>query len=100
MPINAGIDFGASAQIVLGSTGITTGRSIICTISNVLANRKIVSINSAYEEAAQATLPLIQLGQGEWFNTAAQITSIDMRTNGGVNTLSIGSSIAIYGLNP
>ena len=100
VPINAGIDFGASGHVVLGSTGITTGRSILCSISNFATTRKIVSILHAYEEAAQATIPLMQIGQGEWFNTAAQITSIDMRTNGGVNTLSIGSSIAIYGLNP
>lgn len=98
VPINAGIDTAASAMVLLGPTGITLGRSVLLGITNLSSVNKTMWIQSAEEVAAQATVPPVALGWGEWFNTAAQITSIDMRTNGGQN-LNTGSGFAVFGRN-
>jgi hypothetical protein len=47
-----------------------------------------------------ATAGTLDFGGGEWVNTSAQITSIEMRTQGGSITMPAGTGFTVYGSNP
>lgn len=98
-PVLTSNNFTTGGNIQLGPTAITVGRRVQVSCSNVSSSRKICIIRQQEEAAAQATLAQMELGYGEWFNTAAQITSIEMRTNAG-QTMGIASSFLCYGGTP
>jgi hypothetical protein len=98
-PVVTSANFTTGGNIQLGPTTITTGRSILLGCSNDATHRKICSIQEQEEATAQATFAQMSTGYGEWFNTTAQITSIEMRTNGG-QTLTAGSGFVCYGGTP
>lgn len=89
---------GTLGHIPIGSTGITVGRVATVTISNIAANRKVITIHESVEQASTAAATIDVCGYGEWLNTAAQITSIEMLTSGGQN-MNSGSGIVIFGAN-
>jgi len=43
---------------------------------------------------------ILDIGGGEWVNTSAQITSIEMRTAGGSVTMPAGTGFTVFGCNP
>lgn len=90
---------GTLGHIPAGSTGITTGRVAQYVISNFATTRKVATIQQGAEQTTTAAGTIDIFGFGEWLNTAAQITSIEMRTSGGTNTLSAGSGFEVYGIN-
>jgi hypothetical protein len=98
-PVVSSTNFTTGGNIQLGPTSITTGRSILLGCSNDATHRKICSIQEQEEATAQTTFAQMSTGYGEWFNTTAQITSIEMRTNGG-QTLTAGSGFVCYGGTP
>lgn len=83
----------------LFAIGVTTARSAWLAINNRLATAKGVQVNPFSPSGAAGTAPGVEFGGGEWVNTAAQITSIEMRTAGGANTLSAGSGLMVWGRN-
>ncbi len=67
-------------------------------VGNYASWQKACQINTATSTgAAGTTAPLDVSGAGEWVNAAAQITSVELRTASGTNTLNQGSGIMIYG---
>lgn len=73
----------------------TLSRSGIVGVNNKAATPKTGNVNGQ-TFAAVATGLQIEFGGFVWNNTSAQITSVTMVTAGG-NTMSAGSSIAIFG---
>ena len=96
-PVLSAVNFTTGGNIQLGPTAITLGRSGMIKCSNFTSIRKVCRIEEAEESSSQATLPQLGLAHGEWFNTSSQITSIEMRTNGGSVTMAAGSSFICYG---
>lgn len=90
---------GTLGHIPLASTGITLGRIAMCTISNFATTRKVVKIIELDEQSSTAAATIDIAGGGVWLNTAAQITSIEMRTSGGSITMNAGSGFVVYGAN-
>lgn len=90
---------GTLGHIPIASTGITVGRTAIISISNFATTRKVCKIDSSDEQTSTTAGTIDINGYGEWLNTAAQITSIEMRTSGGSNTLNAGSGFVVYGAN-
>lgn len=96
----------AAAQTNITFTGIPVsdqqfqlGRVFRMVISNRLATNKMIEATHADEVTPQATgIPLMSLGFGQWFNTAAQITSVQMTTQGG-QTLNAGTGFRVTGYN-
>jgi hypothetical protein len=84
----------------LAGTSIVAARSGICVITNVAGRIKIMSNHVMDTTAAVGTEPALNItGGGSWFNTTAQINSIEMRTAGGANTLTAGTGFAVFGKN-
>lgn len=81
------------------AVGVTTDRSAIVKIINRSADSKIACVCGITSTGAAATAGAIEFGGFEWVNTAAQITSIEMRTAGGVNTLTARSGFMVFGRN-
>lgn len=92
----------ASATLLrLAGNSVTQGRSVQCAIMNLATVSKSVSFPAIQTNTgAAATVGVLNIGGGEWVNTSAQITSIEMRTAGGSITLSAGSGFTVYGSNP
>lgn len=90
---------GTLGHIPLASTGITLGRMGIASISNLAGARKVVQLSVNDEQSATTAATTDIWGFGEWLNTAAQITSIEMRTSGGSITMNAGSGFVVYGAN-
>lgn len=80
--------------IKMAAQDTTLSREITFSISNTSNKVKQVQMQSATETAGTSTLPSLDFGQGQWFNTAGQIGSFQILTAGG-NTF--GGSIAFYG---
>jgi len=83
-----------NSLIKMAAQDTTLSREINFSISNTLNKTKQVTMQAATETAGVSTLPSLDIGQGQWFNTTAQITSFQVFPAGG-NTF--GGSIAIYG---
>jgi hypothetical protein len=98
-PVVSSVNFTTGGNIQMGPTAITAGRSILLACSNLATKRKICTIQEQEEATSQTTFSQLSMGYGEWFNTAAQITSIEMKTNGG-QTLLAGSGFVCYGGTP
>jgi hypothetical protein len=94
------VTFTTGGNIQLGPVAITAGRSGIIACSNISTSRKVCTITEAEESTSQATASQVSIGYGEWFNTSAQVTSIEMRTNGGSITMAAGSGFVCYGGTP
>ena len=90
---------GTLGHIPIASTAIVVGRTSMISISNFATTRKVCKISSADEQTSATAATIDINGYGEWLNTAAQITSIEMRTSGGTNTLNAGSGFIVYGAN-
>jgi hypothetical protein len=69
-------------------------------IMNLANVSKPVTIQCCTLTGAAATVGLMDVGIGEWVNTSAQITSIEMRTAGGSITMPAGTGFTVYGSNP
>lgn len=83
-----------NSLIKMAAQDTTLSRQINFSISNTSNKVKQISIQAATETAGTSTLPSLDIGQGQWFNTAGQIGSFQMLTAGGAT---FGGSVAIYG---
>jgi hypothetical protein len=88
-----------STQLVrLAGNAVTQGRVVQVVIMNVASITKPVGISHLQTlTGSAATAGVLDIGGGEWVNTSAQITSIEMRTAGGSITMPAGTRIDIYG---
>jgi hypothetical protein len=66
---------------------------------NQATHPKVGTVDAQTGSGVAATAGGIEFGGFEWVNTAAQITSIEMRSAGGTATLSIGSGFTVLGRN-
>lgn len=84
----------------LAGNGVTTGRIVSCSIMNIATISKAVGISHLQTgTAAAGTAGVLDLGGGEWVNTSAQITTIQLVTAGGA-TLLAGTGFTVFGCNP
>lgn len=92
----------ASASLIrLAGNSVTQGRSVTVSIMNLATVSKSVGISHVQTNTgAAATVGVLDIGGGEWVNTSAQITSIEMRTAGGSVTMPAGTGFTVYGSNP
>lgn len=89
-----------NTMIRLAGTTTTQGRSVTCTVMNIATISKSVGLSHIQTNTGSAgTAGTLDFGGGEWINTSAQITSIEMITAGGA-TLTAGSGFIVYGSNP
>ena len=88
-------------SIPLGALTSANGRTIHCWIQNQTAKSKPLTMltATAVGSVTIGAVGFADYGYGEWINTTAQITSIEMRTRGGVITLNAGSGFIVYGMN-
>lgn len=97
-PVLAGTNTTTGGLIPLGAAGITIGRAVEVEITNFTTKNKVVALRNSVEGATQGTFINMEYGWGQWFNTAAQITSIEMLTQSGQNMLT-GSGFVVFGAN-
>lgn len=83
-----------NSLIKMAAQDTTLSREINFSISNTTNKVKQVQMQSATETAGTSTLPSMDIGQGQWFNTAGQIGCFQILTAGGAT---FGGSIAFYG---
>jgi hypothetical protein len=67
---------------------------------NLANESKPITLQTCTLTGAAATVGLVDIGWGEWVNTSAQITSVEMRTAGGSITMPAGTGFTVYGSNP
>jgi hypothetical protein len=91
-------NFTSSGHITLGPTAINAGRTVEVLCSNRSSNRKVCTIRQQEEATSQGTFAQMEIGYGEWFNTSAQITQIQLRTDGGANMVN-GAGFMVFGRN-
>lgn len=85
----------------LAGNAVTQGRSVSCSIMNLATVSKAVGISHIQTNTgAAATVGVLNIGGGEWVNTTAQITTIQMLTAGGSITMPAGTGFTVYGSNP
>lgn len=99
---------GTSTLVNLETTGATAiacgvvankGRVVMMQIVNAAARSKIVQVMNQFGSGSTASASTATVsGQGEWLNTAQQITSILLTTVGGTS-LTAGSSFQLFGWN-
>lgn len=90
----------STTLIRLAANAVTQGRTVMVGIMNLATASKPVTIQCCTLTGAAATPGLMDVGIGEWVNTTAQITSIEMRTAGGSITMPAGTGFTVYGSNP
>lgn len=83
-----------NSLIKLAPSAVTVGREITFSISNTSNKTKVVQMQNGTETAGISTLPSMDIGQGQWFNTLGQIGSFQAFPAGGAT---FGGSIAFYG---
>lgn len=83
-----------NSLIKMAAQDTTLSREINFSISNTSNKVKQVQMQSATETAGISTLPSLDIGQGQWFNTTGQIGCFQILTAGGAT---FGGSIAFYG---
>lgn len=84
----------------LAGNAVTQNRMVVVDVLNVLNVSKVCCMTVQTGSGAAATIPVLDIGGGEWVNTTAQITSVEMRTAGGSITMPAGTSISVFGINP
>jgi len=90
----------SQALLRIAGNSVTTGRIMSCSIMNVATVSKAVGISHLQTgTAAAATAGVLDVGGGEWVNTSAQITSVQLVTAGG-QTMLAGTSFTVFGCNP
>lgn len=97
---------GTSTLVNLETTGATAialgvvankGRAVMMQVVNFATRSKIAQIMNQFGSGSTATASTATVsGQGEWLNTASQITSILLTTVGGTS-LTAGSSFQLFG---
>lgn len=90
------IDLTATDRIRLASSTTTGNRSIDLYFANALNKSKIAITRPGSTSGSSATGILLELSQGEWFNTTAQVTSITVTT---AAASAMGADIAVFGKN-
>jgi hypothetical protein len=90
----------SSTLIRLAGNAVTRGRTVQVSIMNLATASKPVAMSVCTLTGAAATVGDSDVGWGEWVNTTAQITSIEMRTAGGSITMPAGTGFTVYGSNP
>lgn len=83
-----------NSLIKMAAQDTTLSREITFSISNTSNKVKQMQLQAATETAGTSTLPSLDFGQGQWFNTTGQIASFQVLTAGGST---FGGSIAFYG---
>lgn len=87
----------ASTTLIRMGVPVNVGRTVFAQIVNNATRNKVVQTVNAVGSANAATPPLATLSSGGiWFNTTAQITSLQVLTAGGANILA-GSSLLVFG---
>jgi hypothetical protein len=91
---------GTTSLLRLAGLAITGMRTGVSVISNILGQNKVCA-NFVFDAgAAVGTEPVLEhCGGGAWFNTTAQINSVEMRTAGGALTLTAGTGFVVLGKN-
>lgn len=88
----------ATAMRLTAAAG-TLGAHVSLRINNILGVSKQTLIQSQTTSGAAGTAPALAVSaSGEWVNTTAQITSVQVLVVG-ANNLSVGSSVSIWGTN-
>jgi hypothetical protein len=77
----------------------TLSRTALVKINNRLGTSKVGAVAGQTGSGAAGTSAGLEFGGFEWVNTAAQITSIEMRTAGGAVTFGIGTGFQVFGRN-
>lgn len=91
--------FASATSLRLSAAAGTQGQSIWMTVNNTLAVSKQALITAPLFTGAAATAATLVLGgAGEWVNTTAQITSVQVLVVG-ANNFNAGSSVTIWGSN-
>jgi hypothetical protein len=81
----------------LASQTIVLGRQYTVNITNFATVRKMCSISTASEAGAVGTAANLDVGQGMYANTTAQIITVQLIST--ANNLSIGSGFIVEGIN-
>jgi hypothetical protein len=90
----------ASATLIqLHPLTTTLQRSSLHAITNLASKSKVMTTTATTSTGSAATVGGGELGWGEWVNTTAQITSIELRTAGGSITMPAGTGFAVFGRN-
>jgi hypothetical protein len=90
-----------TSLIRLAGNATQQGRVVACSIMNLANVSKSVAISLLQTNTgAVGTAGVMDVGGGEWVNTSAQITSIEMRTAGGSITMPAGTGFTVFGCNP
>jgi hypothetical protein len=87
----------STSMLRLGSTGVTSGRSVVVNMTNSTSKRKMAAIISATEAGGVGTAADIDWGQGMWANTSQQIISVQMVST--ANNLTTGTGFVVEGMN-
>jgi hypothetical protein len=90
----------STTQILLDQIAGTGALVFRCEISNRLATSKTMTHRSQRSTGSAATAGGLHLTcGGEWVNTTAQITQIQIKSTGGTATLSADTHFAVFGSN-
>ena len=90
----------STTLIRLAGNNTTQGRVVTASIMNLSNVTKAVGISHLQTlTGAAGTGGVLNIGGGEWANTSAQITSIEMRTAGGSITMPAGTGFKVFGAN-
>ena len=89
----------AASLIRLAGNTTTQARIITCSILNLANVTKSVGISHLQTNTGSTAVGILNIGGGEWNNTSAQITSIEMRTAGGSITMPAGTGFVVFGAN-
>jgi hypothetical protein len=100
-PVFVNVQTASTTLLRLAGNAVTTGRSVSVSIMNLATVSKAVGISHIQTASGSAaTVGGLDIGGGEWVNTSAQITSIEMRTAGGSVTMPAGTGFTVFGCNP
>lgn len=91
--------FASATSLRLSPAATTQGQSIWLSINNFLSVSKQIDVRAPLFTGAVATAATLVIGgAGEWVNTTAQITSVQILL-AGANNFNAGSSVTIWGSN-
>lgn len=92
-------DFTSTNLIRLAETNSRLSRNVLVIIANNLANRsKTCNIKNQTGTNDASVAGSINTGGGEWVNTTAQISSVQL-VNAGSNNIGTGSGFAVLGID-
>jgi len=89
----------STTLIRLAGNVVNVHRTVAVSITNIASLSKPLVMQTQTASTLAATGGLTDLGSGEWVNTSAQITSIEMRTAGGSITMPSGTGFGVWGKN-